>query len=431
MNNQPSKQAYKLNWKQLLAYLRRPFYKNSLFLIMDYGMTAGIGFFFWILVARFYSPVDVGYGSAAISSLSLLSVLGLIGFNYTLIRFLPGADKPAEMINTCLTLSGLISIVLAAVFLLGLNIWSPALIFIKRDLIFSVAFVVFAVAYTFSIIINNVYIASRRADLVVTVDTIQSVLKIPLAVSLVLYFRSFGIAAACGIAAAVSVLLGLFFILPRALKPYKPLPAFKTEILSHLWHYSAGSYLASLLIAVPGWIMPIMVVNVLDSEQNAYFYIVWTISSLLNAIAVAASQSLFVEGSHSDENLGVNIRKALQFIYLLLIPVAILVILFGAHLLSLFGAAYSAHGLGLLRIMAVASLFGGMNSIYSSTLRIKNKIRELYCIYAIQMVIVVAGSYLILPVTGTIGIGYLWLGAQVLFSLYVGLNLRKYAGGRR
>jgi O-antigen/teichoic acid export membrane protein len=431
MSNHPPNQNHQWNLKQFLIYLRSPFYKNSLFLITDYVAMAVIGFFFWILVARFYSPVDVGYGSAAISSLSLLSVLGLIGFNYTLIRFLPGADKPAVMINTCLTLSGLISIVLAVVFLLGLNIWSPALLFIQRDLIFSVAFVVFAMAYTFVAIINNVYIASRRANLVVTTDTIQSVLKIPLAVSLGLYFRSFGIAAACGIAASVSVLLGLFFFLPRIMKPYTPLPAFKTGILSHLWHYSAGSYLASILTALPGWIMPIMVVNVLDSEQNAYFYIVWTISSVINAISGAASQSLFVEGSHSVENLGLNIRKALKFIYLLLIPVAIVVLLFGAHLLSLFGAAYSAHGLGLLRVMAVASLFGGINSIYSSTLRIKNKIRELYFIYAIQMVIVTAGSYLLLPITGTIGIGYMWLGAQAMISSYVGLHLRKYIVTRR
>jgi O-antigen/teichoic acid export membrane protein len=426
MNSRLPKQGSRLNLKQWLAYLRSPFYRNSLFLITDYVVMGIIGFFFWILVARFYSPVDVGYGSAAISAMGLLSMLSLLGFNYTLIRFLPGEHKPAEMINTCLTLSGLISIVVAVVFVMGLSVWSPALLFIKQSIIFSAAFVVFALAYTFVAVIQNIYMASRRADLVLMLDIIQSILKIPLAVGLVLFFHSFGIAAASGIAIGLMVILGLFFIIPRIQKKYKPLPAFNISILSHLWHYSAGSYIASLLIAIPTWIIPIMVVNILGSEQNAYFYIVWTISSLFSAIAGSASQSLFVEGSHSSENLGLNVRKALRFTYLLLIPAVLVVLIFGSFFLSLFGTAYATNGLALLRLMAVSNLFGSVISIYSATLRINNQIRELYAIYAVQSISLISGIYFLLPVTGAIGIGYMWIGVQGIISLYVGWKLRKY-----
>jgi O-antigen/teichoic acid export membrane protein len=430
MNNQYPNQSHKLNLKQLLGYLRSPFYKNSLFLISDYLVMALIGFFFWILVARFYSPVDVGYGSAAISAMSLLSMLSLIGLNFTLIRFLPGAEKPVEMINSCLTLSGLISFVLAVIFLSGLDVWSPALIFIKKNIIFSAAFVVFVPAYTFISLIHHVCLASRRADLVFILDTIQSILKIPLAVSLVLFFHSFGIAAANGIAAAAAVFLGLFLFLAKCQKNYKSRPVLNTGILGHLWHYSRDSYIASLLIAAPSWIMPIIVVNMLGSEQNAYFYVVWTISSLLNAIPSAAAQSLFIEGSQTSENLGLNIRKSLKFTYILLIPAVIIIFFLGVYFLALFGTAYSINGLALLKVLAVSSLFGGIIAIYGATLRVNNRIRELYVIYAIQTVIVLAGSFLVLPVTGTIGIGYMWLGAQAIISLYVAFKLGKYLVSR-
>ncbi len=425
MNKIP-KQANLLNIRELLLYLRSPFYRNSLFLITDYTVMAVIGFFFWILVARFYSPVDVGYGSATISAINLLSMLSLLGFNFTLIRFLPGADKPAAMINTCLTLSGLISMVAAMVFIMGLSIWSPALIFIKRSLIYSAAFVVFSLAYTFMAIIHNIYMTSRRADLVLTLDIVQSLLKIPLAVSLVLFFHSFGIAAASGLSISIVVAIGLVFVLPRLYKAYRPLPAFDFSILRHFWHYSTGSYIASLLIAVPSWIIPIMVVNILGSEQNAYFFIVWTICNLFGAIAGSASQSLFVEGSHSSENLALNVQKALKFIYLLLVPAVIVVLVCGSFFLSLFGTAYAVHGLSLLRVMVVSHLFGSLISIYSSTLRINNQIKQLYIIYTVQSVSQIAGIYLILPVTGAIGIGYIWLGVHAIISLYAGWKLRKY-----
>ena len=127
--------------KTLIEQVRSPLYKNSLFLIADNAVTAGLGFFFWMVVARFYSEADVGYGSATISAIILLSTLSLAGLGTTLIRFLPKTEKSLDLINTCLTLSALISLVISIIFICGLEVWSPALSFIRRDPIFGAAFV--------------------------------------------------------------------------------------------------------------------------------------------------------------------------------------------------------------------------------------------------------------------------------------------------
>ncbi len=65
--------------------------------------------------------------------------------------------------------------------------------------------------------------------------------------------------------------------------------------------------------------------------------------------------SLFAEGSHFERELKSNVRKALKFIFLLLIPAVILIIFFGDYLLLLFEAEYSIKGLALLQIFAVSS----------------------------------------------------------------------------
>jgi len=52
------------------------------------------GFFFWMVVARFYTEAEVGFSSAMISAISLLALISLVGLNTSLIRFLPQADKP-------------------------------------------------------------------------------------------------------------------------------------------------------------------------------------------------------------------------------------------------------------------------------------------------------------------------------------------------
>jgi len=64
------------------------FYRNAVYLMLSSGVTAALGFVFWILAARFYSASDVGLASAIISAAGLLALLSTLGLNYGLIRFL-------------------------------------------------------------------------------------------------------------------------------------------------------------------------------------------------------------------------------------------------------------------------------------------------------------------------------------------------------
>lgn len=87
-----------------------PLYSNAFYLMLNTAITSLLGFFFWMIVARFYTEAEVGFSSAIISAISLLALISLVGFNVSLVRFLPHADKPQALINSCYTLSGLISL---------------------------------------------------------------------------------------------------------------------------------------------------------------------------------------------------------------------------------------------------------------------------------------------------------------------------------
>ena len=95
------------------------------------AVMALLGLFFWVVVARFYTEAEVGYSSAIISVVNLLAILSLVGLNDSLIRFLPQADEPQKLINSSFTLTTLISLAIAGIFVAGVDFWSPALAFIK------------------------------------------------------------------------------------------------------------------------------------------------------------------------------------------------------------------------------------------------------------------------------------------------------------
>ncbi len=384
----------------------------------------GLGFFFWMVVARFYTEADVGFGAAIISAMSLLAMLSRLGFGAALVRFLPKAEKPVDIINSCFTLSGVVALTLAAIFMAGLNLWSPAIGFITENLIFAIAFAVFVLLWALSGLTDYIFIAKRRAEFVLSKGTIFSLLKIPIPILLALFFHAFGIAASWGIAAGVAVVVSMFFFLPRVQSHYRLMPKLSVGAVSHMWRYSTGNYLASLFAIAPALILPIMVVNLIGAAYNAYFYVAWMIAGLLFAIPLAVSQSLFAEGSHFEDKLAVSVRMAFRLIFSLLVPAALMLWLLGYWLLSLFGEGYALNGLMLLRILVLSSPFIGVNYVYNSVIRVEGRIRELALISGFTATAVLLGSYFVLTKTGIIGIGYVWLATQGLVTLYVLFSMR-------
>jgi len=397
----------------------------------DTVVTSGLGFFFWMVVARLYTEAEVGWGAAIISAICLLGLLSRLGLGSALIRFLPKAEKPVDMINSCFTLSGVVALALAAIFIAGIYLWSPALGFIRENPIFSTAFAFFVLLRTFSEVMNSVFIAGRRAEFVLSKNVIFSLLKIPLPILLVLFFHAFGIVASWGIAIGVAFAVSLLLFLPKLQNPYKPMPKLNVGIISNMWRYSAGSYLSSLFARAPELVLPIMIVNLLGAEHNAYFYVAWMVANLLFAIPSAVSQSLFAEGSHFEDKLRVNVRSSFKLIFSLLIPALILLFLLGNWLLLLFGGSYSINGLMLLWILGLSSLLVGVNKVYNSILRVEGRIRELALISGFIAITVLLGSYFIIPTVGIVGSGYAWLAGQGMVSLYVLFAMRSFFLGRR
>ncbi len=405
--------------EKLKQFLTTPLYSNAFYLILNYAVMSFLGFFFWMVVARFYTEFEVGFSAAIISAISLLAAISVFGLNSSLIRFLPQASKPAEFINSCFTLGGLISLVVAGVFLAGLEIWSPNLSFIKENVIFTLAFIAFTLAWTLSALVDATFIARRGARFVLYKNTIFSLVKIPLPVILILFFHTFGIVASWGVAISIALAVSFFLFLRRVQKSYRPVPSLNLNLIKRVGQYSGGNYLANLLLQAPAWIMPLVVLNLMGAKQNAYFYVTWMIASLLFAIPSGVASSLFVEGSHFKERFKENVIKSLKFTFLLLIPAVVLLVLVGKWLLLAFGQSYSANAWQLLQILVISGLPIGIIRIYISVLRVTHRLGELMVIEGLMAVIILVGSFLIIPSTGIIGIGYVFVGVQTAVAIYI------------
>jgi O-antigen/teichoic acid export membrane protein len=157
----------------------------------------------------------------------------------------------------------------------------------------------------------------------------------------------------------------------------------------------------------------------LPPEDNAYYYIAFTIAGILFIIPTAFSISLYAEGSFKEETFILNMKKALKQTYLLLIPSVIFLIIFGDKLLSLFGSEYSTRGQLLLSILAISSLFLPLNTFYNTYLRIHLKMLELLFISIMNTTALLCATYFLLQTMGLIGIGVANIITSVAVSVYI------------
>jgi O-antigen/teichoic acid export membrane protein len=384
------------------------------------GANAVLGFVFWIIVARFYPAEDVGLASAAIAATGLLALFSYLGLGAGLIRFLPGSGKDASsMINTAFTVGVLASLLAISIFVAGLGFWSPSLLFLRQDPLYLGVFYLFSIIFTLSYLVDNALIARRRANYVLVRSLVFGILRLILPVILVVFFDFFGIFSSWGISMVVAFLLCILLFLPRAQPGYRPSFTFNRKVLSDMLNFSAANYVTSLFWSAPVMVLPIMVVNLLGAELNAYFYIAWSVSSVLAMVPTAASTSLFTEGSHEEKNLRPNIWRSLKMVFVILVPLVILVLVLADRLLLLFGSGYSENATALLRILTASTLPLAINLIYLGIIRVEKKLKTLIGLSIFAAVVTLVLSYVLLPRMGINGAGIAWLVSQSTITLWI------------
>lgn len=399
--------------KMLHTSFRDPFFRNSIFLTLGLGLDSVFGFLFWTLAARLYTVGEIGIATALISSLSLIMAFSNLGLDTTIIRFMPSHDH-SKTFNTCLFITTGMAIVVGIIYLAAIDLISAELAFI-RD--YALLFLFFIVAYVIALTTGYAFLSLRRADLKLILNLIvgsRLLLLIPF-----VFLGSIGIFTAFGSAYILAAVLALVLI-----RGYISL-AFDIDVtfIRKTFSFSAQNYIAKLFQNFPILVMPIIIVNLLGPEDAALYYVAFAIGSLLLIIPDAMSTSFFVEGSH-----GIDLRKGvirnLELTYAVLIPAVLFMVLFGDHLLGLFGKDY-INALDLMRIFAVSSLFVTLYNLFIPLQNIRLQVRGIAVMNFVRLVLLIGLSYVFLTQFGVIGVGYAWITTYLLMSAGIAVYVTK------
>ena len=405
----------------LVSVWKSQLFRDSFSLMAANVANAGFGLLFWIAAARLYRSQDVGLAAASVSVVGLLGMLSGLGLDHALMRFLPGALRPQQIINSALTIGSILALLIVVGFLAGLRIWSPAMIAVRANPLYAASLIVAAVLTTISGFLSAVYLSRKKALLVFNQSMIFGTAKVAAAVVL----AAAGAGAAgllgawvVGLVAAVGV--GLTLFLPYVeTGNFRFRPALAREVINDMAHFASANYISAVLWSAPASLLPMLVTNVAGAEANAYFYIATSVSGLLAMVPMAVSTSLFAHGSRDARDLSRRTLESARFSLLLLVPAITLVFLLGEKVLLIFGKAYSEAGTRLLWILALSTLPLVVNYLYFSACRVQQRMAGVLASAVWVLMVTIGLSAVLLPRVGLVGAGIAWFVAQASLAVVI------------
>jgi O-antigen/teichoic acid export membrane protein len=385
--------------------------RNALWLVGSTAATALFGLAFWSLAARLYPVADIGNATSLISAVSLLAYLSLFGLNGSLVKFLPGADRPADQVSAAVSIAGLAGLVLGFSYVLLLPIIAPRTSHDVHGPLLSVLFAVIVVAAAVNLATDSVFIARRAAHWNPVVDgLVQGGAKLLPLVALVAA-GAVGILVSFGMGCIAAAVTSLWLI--RRFLRLRVRPTTNLRALHGYLTFSAAGYVSSLLNLAPLLILPLVALDRLGSLSAGYYYIAFQMANMLGAIPFAVCESLFAELSHTPEHFSRLARRSAITIVAATVPAVVLVGA-GAHLvLSVFGSSYAAHATGTLQLLSLGVLPLALNTWTSFLLKARRQMDWLIASNAFYL-LTAAGLALSLTRFGLNGIAAAWIAANVI-----------------
>jgi O-antigen/teichoic acid export membrane protein len=392
---------------------------NSIYLLLNTIAMASLGLFFWLLCAKLYSPGEIGAGTALISASGLIGLASLLGFNATFVRFLPTSPRRDAHLNTGLLLTGVASVVLAAVYVIAVPWFAPELGFVHDSLWMALSFVLLTAGTALNQLTDAIFVAYRSARFNLLIDGgIQGVSKIILAVVLQ-GVGAYGVFASAGAAAAIAVIASVVILV--RLFDYKPRIDVDREVLSEVSRYTGGSYVGSLLNLSPVMLVPIIVVDQLGTADAGYFYIAFMIANVVFAAAYSVTSSLFAETSYGERPTAHLVRRGIRVLLALILPATIVLALGGPLILKIFGGAYSANAGTALTLLGLSAPIVAAADVCAVLLRTRPRVMGFVVMMGCYAAAVI-GLTLLWASSGLEGVAWAWMVGNGV-GLLVGLLL--------
>jgi O-antigen/teichoic acid export membrane protein len=321
--------------------LHRDLLGNAGTLVVSTGVASLFGVVYWMFATRLFSQQAVGYASAAVSAMTLLGTIGMLGLGTLLIGELPRRSSRSGLVSAALLTCGLGSLVLGLAFAVVApqvsDNFASMIGTAGRGALFTAGVAVTAVTLVF----DQATIGLMRGSLQMGRNVAFAVAKIlVLPAAAITLHDQFGAGITLSWVAGMALSLTLVAIrLWLAGEPVLPRPDW--GVLRGLGKSAMAHNWLNLAMVMPFYALPVLVTVIVSPSANAAFYIAVMLTTFLFIVPAHLSTVLFAVVAADPGVVAKKLRFALRVSFIIGIP-GMAALILGAHLaLSLFGKGYT------------------------------------------------------------------------------------------
>lgn len=386
---------------------------DSISLIVSSLLTGVLGLVFWGAAGRLYPAEEVGVAAAVITSALMLSMLAMLSIDTIYERFLPLAG---ERTGFLITRGYLVVACTALVAGAGLVAFGP------REELFESRWAMYCYPLLVMVLALFTLLDKTAVGLGVTKwsavkNLIHAIAKLVILFCLVWTGSGASIVLAWGATAAVGTVLVLAAMRRRwraheqfrqpASLPNRP------QLLS----YIGSSFGITSLWIIGPLVVPLIVVSRFGAVANAHFSVTWAIiNALYFAVHLVMSPFVAEVASHPDK-VAVLSTRMVQTMAVVSVAGALGLVLIGPFVLGVIGPDYREQGGGLLDLAAIFVPLSAVSAVYEGFARVRRKLTLMVVTRCLSTFTVVAGTLLITPHTGVIGVGWAYLLAEAISAV--------------
>jgi O-antigen/teichoic acid export membrane protein len=401
---------------------------NAASLLGTTVVTSGFGFFYWWLAARFFPSAAVGFASAAISAMTLLGTIGILGFGTWLIGELPRQPKEAgNLITTALVVAGGMSGALGVVFALGAYHLADELAPLATQTDHIVLFSIGVILTAITLVLDQALIGLLRGEL-----QLRRNIAFALAKLVILFAASIWLADRSGLTIyetwALGNLVSLMVVVASLWRRksrllYQP----QWGIIRGISRSALEHHVLNLILQTPGLLLPMLITALLSATFNASFYVAWMIVGLAFAISGALTTVLYAVGAADASVLAAKIRLTLM-LSLAVGGLASVGLFIGARpILSLFGSTYADQAEWCLRILALGVFPVIIKNHYVAICRTYGKMTGASRVMALGSLLELALAAFGVRMGGLAGMSVGWIVAVCLEAGYTASTVYRAA----
>jgi O-antigen/teichoic acid export membrane protein len=405
-----------------------PLSRGGLALLVNTGLTAVLGFGYWIIAARLFSTYAVGVAGALVAATTLFSGIGQLNLSGMLMRFLPKAGgKSRRLVLMTYAFATSASVLLAAISLIVIHIFASPTSPLRLDVVES-AVVVLAVASTAIFTIeDSVLVGLRRAVWVPAENGSFGIAKIgllfllaPIGTAFAL-FSTWMIPLALTIPVISMVLFGRF--LPPAARPRRMAHLGRAD-RAHIIRFAIGDAAGGLFTQAWTYLLPVVITASLGASANALYFISFLFSSTIDQVAANYASPLTVEGAHAPEEIATFIHLTLRRIYTIILPTVTVLVITCPWLLRAFGEKYVS-AVPLMRLLLITCLPKAISTVYYAYCRVQRSTDRSALMQAGVCTATLSAVALLAQPFGLIGSGLAIVTVQALAGAVSWLALKK------